>query len=151
MRITDLHTQACTHYSHTHTHAHRHFLSLCLTLQQPGCRGRALKAWSLTGPEESPGPVGQGHPEGQQLLLSPPVLPFFLLPLPPHLLFFLLMPCLSWTTLEPLPHFDQGNSGISVQAGRLCEGTRDDAKSEEEQQLSCCCQGFPLILDGDES
>lgn len=100
----------------SHTHTHTHFLSSCLTLQQPSGRRRALEARSLAGPEEVPGPVGQRHPEGKQLLLSPPLLPLLL---PPHLLLFLLAAVLmlGFTTVEPLPHFDQGDSGRSVQAG----------------------------------
>ncbi len=110
------------HTQQTHTH----FLFSCLTLQQPGGRGGALEARSLAGPEEGPGPVGQGHPEGQQLLLSPPVLPLLLLLLPPHFFLFLLaavlMPRVSLTTLEPLPHFDQGSAEMSVQAASCVKG-----------------------------
>lgn len=57
------------------------------------CRGAALEAGSLSGSEAGPGPVGQRHLEGQQLLLSPPEL--MLLPtlsppiLPPHIPLFL--------------------------------------------------------------
>lgn len=108
------------------THTLTLFLSSCLTLQQPGGRGRALEARSLTGPEESPGPDGQGHPEGQELLFSPPVLPFLLLLLPPYLPLFLLtsvlMPRLSQTALEPLPHCDHGGDAGVVRPG--CEEER---------------------------
>lgn len=49
--------------------------------------------------------MGQRHPEGEQLLLSPPVLPLLL---PPHLSLCLLVTALmlGLTDGEPLPHFD---------------------------------------------
>lgn len=50
--------------------------------------------------------MGQRHPEGKQLLLSPPVLPVLL---PPYLLLFVLaaVVILRFTTVKPLLHFDQ--------------------------------------------
>lgn len=84
--------------------------------------------------------MGQGHPEGQQFLLSPPVLPFLLLCLPPHLLLCLLvavlMPCMSLTTLEPLPHFDQENAGMSCPGCLGFEGAL--MVSVKSEPFDCC-------------
>lgn len=83
--------------------------------------------------------MGQRHPEGEQLLLSPLVLPLLL---PPHLFLCILVTALmpGLTDMEPLPHFD-----VRPRC-QLCVET--EWYAVKARQLLCHCQGFPPIPDG---